>query len=433
MIRIITIIPFFIFTGLLSADIPEEIISKINSPDVEERLDACLLLGRMGNPEGIPLLKERLNDPAIIVRHSAANGLARIGGKEVVDIFKDMVSSQSPEKKRIGLAGLAMTGDPACDVEIILRELDNPNWQVRWSSVYVLGEWGYRPALKKLKEIARNDPYFDKATGEYPVRKRAQETCKKILCSIEWFRDLSNARLLAKKLGKPIFTYWFINDNLLCKKMEEEIFYSPELSDISQGFICVKIDVEKSQELTLQYDVNEAPTIIILDKDDNIIDRHIGLISTNELINRLMRVLHNKGTPKEWKERLAKNPNDLQTCWSLAEWYLDNNRIKDAIPLLENIIKNDQKNNIGYTDNAIFVLGYSLGAIGEYKRAIDTLEKLQKEYPNFKDMDKALFCLGLDYLSINKPELAKKVFTELIEAYPESKTVKPAKEILQKL
>lgn len=422
----------FLFLSSISlAEVPEEILGKVNSSDVEERLDACLFLGRFGSPEAVPLLKERLRDPSMLVRHSAANALARIGGEEVSSIFKEMISSQSPEKKRIGLAGLAMTGDPG-SIEIVVQQLDNPDWQVRWSAVYALGQWGYRPVLPKLEELAENDPYLDNATGEYPVRKRAGEVCKKIRCSIEWYRNLDDARILAGKLQKPILVYWFVSDNPLCVRMDE-IFFSAEISDASQGFVCVKVDAGKEKDLTLQYDINAVPSIIILDKEENIVDRMLGLVSREELLGRLNRILENKGTPKEWKELAAKNSSDVVTSWSLAEWYLDNNRMEDAIPLLENIVRYDPKNNSGYTDNAIFVLGYSYGAMGKYKKAVDMLERLRREYSSFKDMDKALFCLGLDYLSLNKPDHAKVIFTELIELYPESKTIKPAKEVLEKI
>lgn len=428
----IIVLIFIILSSACRAEIPKEVLSKINSNNADERMDACLLLGGLGNPEAIPLLKGELKDTSMLVRHSAANALARIGGDEVNNIFKEMISSSNSEKKRIGLAGLAMTGDPG-SIELVQKQLDDPDWQVRWSAIYALGQWGYRPAIPKLTEIAQNDQHKDNTTGEYPIRKMAEEVAKKIKCSIEWYRSLNDARILSEKLQKPIWIYWMITENLLCDKMEEVILFSPEISDISQNFVCVRLDAQKDPGPVSQYDVNAVPSIIILDKSGNEVDRLTGLISRDGLISRLKKVLENKGTPKEWKEFLAKNPEDIESSWFLAEWYLDNNKAKDAIPLLESIIKHDPKNKSGYTDNAIFVLGFSLGSIGEYKKSISFLERLRKEYPNFKDMDKALYCLGLDYLSVNKKALAKNVFMELIGIYPESKTVKPAKEILEKL
>jgi tetratricopeptide (TPR) repeat protein len=431
MIRVIFLCLLIFLSSGVYAEVPQEILNKINSENVDDRLDACLMLGRLGSQDAIPLLQDKLRDGSMLVRHSAANALARIGGPEVNAIFKGMVASESIEKKRIGLAGLAMTGDPG-SIEIVMKELDNSDWQVRWSAVYALGEWGYRPALSKLNEIAQNDPHKDSATGEYTIRKRAEEVCKKILCSIEWYRNLRDAQFLAEKLQKPVWAYWYIEDNDLCKKMDET-FFSTEVSDISQSFICVRIDGAKDSESVLKYDVGAVPCIILLDKEDNEIDRIMGVVSRENLISRMKKVVEGKGTPKQWKENIAKNQNDIESAWHLAEFYLDNARIQDAIPLLENVVKYDVQNQSGYVDNALFALGYSLGAIGKYANAVGVLEDLKTRYPSFKDMDKALYCLGLDYLSINKPKKAKEIFTELVDVYSESSVVKPAKEILGKL
>jgi len=429
--RLIFLCILVFLSSIAYAEIPQDILTKLNSENIDDRLDACLVLGRLGNQEAIPLLQEKLRDSSMLVRHSAANALARIGGPEVNAIFKGMVASESTENKRIGLAGLAMTGDPG-SIELVIKELDNPDWQVRWSAVYALGEWGYRPALAKLNEMAQNDSHKDSATGEYTIRKRAEDVCKKILCSIEWYRSFKDAQLLSQKLQKPIWVYWYIEDNDLCKKMDE-IFFSTDVSDISQSFICVRLDAAKDPESVLKYDVGAVPCIILLDKEDNEIDRIMGVVSREDLIGRLKKAVEGKGTPKQWKANLVNNPNDVESAWHLAEFYLDNARIQDAIPLLENIVKYDIQNQSGYVDNALFALGYSLGAIGNYSKASEILEQLRNQYPSFKDMDKALYCLGLDYLSINKPNKAKEVFAELVDVYSASSVVKPAKEILGKL
>ena len=430
--RMFIAILFILFAATLWADIPVEISEKLVSEDVNERLDACLMLGRLGSEEAIPILKERLRDKSMLLRHSAANALARIGGTEVVVIFKEMVAAGGSEARRIGLAGLAMTGDPE-SIELVMVQLDDPDWQVRWSAVYALGKWGARAALPKLKKIAETDPYKNSATNEYPVRKRAAEMCQKIMSSIEWYRNFSSAMLLSKKLQRPVWIYWWVSDSKWCRILEEEVFFSKEISDISQHYICVKLDVEKDSSLVSQCEITGAPCNIILDKEGQEIDRMLGCVSRDELIKRLKNALENKGTPLEWKKKIAQNSSDIESLWYLAEWYLDNAKPQKALPLLEDIIKYDPKNQLGYTDNAIFVLGFSLGGLGKIDRAVELLQGLRNDYPKFKDMDKALYCLGLDYLSLGKVSKSKKILLELVKDYPESSVVKPTKEILGKL
>ena len=431
-LRVLHIIIILLSCNVLWADIPIELREQLVSQDVNDRLDACLVLGKFGDKEAIDVLTECLKDESMLIRHSAANSLAKIGGAEVVEIFKKMLDSNNSEAKRLGLAGLAMTGD-ANSLDLATKQLDSSDWQVRWSAVYAVGEWGCREALPKLERIAKNDPYYNKATEEYTVRKRAEAMCIKIKSSIEWYRDFNNALLLSKELQKPIWIYWWVRDSKWCKRTEEEDFFSRELSDLSQQFVCVKLNVEENKSLVAQCEVTGAPFNIILDKDGREVDRILGYIPRKELIKRLKNVVKNSSTPKEWKEELSRDPKNVENSWYLAEWYLDNDNLQEAIPLLENVIKYDSRNNLGYTDNAIFALGFSLGAIGDYEKAIANLEILRDTYPKYKDMDKALYCLGLDYLSLNKLEMAETTFSRIVNDYPESKVNEPTKNIIRRL
>jgi len=414
------------------ADIPDGITQKLVSDNAGERQDACILLGKLGTDDAVFALKELLKDRSMLVRHSAANALSNIGGPKVVDIFRDMVLKNTVEAKRLGLVGIAITGDSR-NVDLIIKQLDNPDWQVRWTAVYTLGKWGYRPAIPRLRKIAENDPYLNKTTGEYPVRKRAVQMCTEIMRSVEWCRTFDYAVMLSKKLQRPMLIYYRLNNSPWCKKLEEDAFSSFRISDISRHFVSVELDVEKNAPLVSQCEITGVPFIIILDKEGMELDRILGYISKDRLIRRLKNALEGKGTPKRWKEDVANDPSNIKSLWYLSQWYLDNNRLSSAIPLLENIIKYDPKNKLKYTDRAVFVLGYSIGSAGNYKKAIGLLENLRNSYPEFKDMDKALYCLGLDYLSTGNIQTAKQILNNLLNNYPKTNSANAAKEVLNKL
>lgn len=416
----------------LHAEISADVLTRLNSVNVEDRLDACIVLGQIGNEEAIPYLEPRLRDKSMLIRHSAANTLAKIGGDKAKDIFQKMVTQGGVEAKRVGLAGLAMTGDPE-SMQLVVKQLDNQNWQVRWSAVYALGERGYEPALKKVSEIVKNDPYKDSNSGDYPVRVQAEIAVQKINCFIEWYDNLEDAWLLTEELQKPILIYWTVAGDRWCRQLEEDVFFSPGTADICQQFICLKVEVTDNSVLVTQYDINGAPSITVIDQEGQEIERILGLVSQKELTSRLEKVIKGKGTPKQWQKAVKDDPGDVVSYWYLAEWYLDNGRVGKAVPLLRNIIKYDNKNQSGYTDNAMFVLGYCLGGQGKYQPAIELLECLIKDYPHFKDIDKAMYCLGLDYLGIGQTEKAKKEFAEIMAGYPDSKVIGAVNKIMVKI
>ncbi len=429
---ILLIIIFILNFNLSWAEVPGELLAKLDSQDVNEQLDACLALGRLGDQEAVPYLKSKLGNKSMLIRHAAANALARIGGEQVKEIFQNMVQNGGVEARRVGLAGLAMAGDQQ-SMEIVLAQLDSESWQVRWSAVYALGERGYRSALPKLAEIAAKDAYQNKNTETYPVRDQAKTAIEKINCFIEWYDTLEDAWLVAEKLKRPLLIYWRVDNSNWCRQMEEGIFFSPKVADLTQQFVCLQVDVTESPVLVAQYDVSGAPCILVLDREGQEADRMLGLVSRKKLLQRLEQILKGTGTPGQWKKKIKKDPADIESSWHLAQWYMDNGQTARAVPLLKSILDNDQQNQSGYRDNAQFILGYSLGEQGKYQEAVGVLEQLVKDYPRFPEMEKALYCLGLDYLGVGRVDQARKIFNRILAEYPAGKVSKQAKKILTEI
>lgn len=67
---------------------------------------------------------------------------------------------------------------------------------------------------------------------------------------------------------------------------------------------------------------------------------------------------------------------------------------------------------------------------GSYNAAVNRLQGLIKQYPDYKRMDEALLLLGKSYKNLNIPDKAKEAFSKLIERYPSSRFVSEAKKQL---
>ena len=104
-----------------------------------------------------------------------------------------------------------------------------------------------------------------------------------------------------------------------------------------------------------------------------------------------------------------------------------------AEPHLRNVVEHDAENRYGYTDNAMFALGYCLGRRGEYAQAVYSFEHLLERWPNFKDKDKALYCLGLSQLALGRRDKGRAALEQLLREFPDASVVKSAKAALEKL
>ena len=100
---------------------------------------------------------------------------------------------------------------------------------------------------------------------------------------------------------------------------------------------------------------------------------------------------------------------------------------------MRNVIEHDEPNQYGHTDNAMFALGFALGKRGQYAQAVYSFEQLLARWPEFKDKDKTLYCLGLSRLALGQKDRGRAALEQLLREFPESSTVKTAQQALQKL
>jgi TolA-binding protein len=129
----------------------------------------------------------------------------------------------------------------------------------------------------------------------------------------------------------------------------------------------------------------------------------------------------------------SQDAGNVPANWKLAEAYLEDGREDLAEPHLRNVIAHDEANEHGFTDNALFALGFTLGRREQYAQATYCLEELLKRWPAFKDKDKALYCLGLCRLAVGKKDEGRAALEQLIREFPESSTVAGARKALDKL
>lgn len=116
---------------------------------------------------------------------------------------------------------------------------------------------------------------------------------------IKWQRDLSSAKAVAKKTGKPIMMDFCAEWCQPCKKMDEEAFRDSRVVHLSEKFVCVRIDVDKHADIAEHYKIEGLPTLIFLDSRARYISRTTGYRAPDDFLKVLGDVLKKIEHPKE--------------------------------------------------------------------------------------------------------------------------------------
>lgn len=349
-------------------------------------------------------------------RAEAAEHLAQFGGPRAEKQFRQMIASDSAERRQMAAIGLLQVSDATEDLERVRALLRDENATVRWSAAVALGQSGRQEAIPWLQEVATNE-------------EAAAEAVIKLQSSIAWLRSLPDALKKARELNKPVLAYFGLRGEALSQQYDEAVLADKAVVDAAQEFVCVRLSSDEARK----HDVRGAPTILILDARDNEMARLPGLMEKEKLLAKLAATRRGKLTFLQARRQAIQHPEDVQANWKVAETYLEEGREDQAEPHLRNVIANDEQNRYGYTDNAMFALGYALGKRGQHAPAAYCMQQVLQRWPQFKDADKALYCLGLSQLATGQKDHGRETLEKLLAEFPDSKTIASAKSALEKL
>jgi periplasmic divalent cation tolerance protein len=360
------------------------------------------------------------------VRAEAADRLAQCGGERVRAQFRKMTSAGGDEQRQMGVVGLLQVSDAAEDVERVRARLRDEDATVRWSAALALGRSGHVEALPWLREVAEKD-------AAESVREVAGEAVAQLQAGITWLYALPEGLRQARALGKPLLVYVFVRGSTHCRQFEEGVLADREVVNAGQEFVCVRLDGTVAEADVKRYDVRGAPTVLLLNAEGHEVSRVAGVAERAAFLARLAEVRRGKLSFQEASRAAGQDPKNVPANWQVAQVHLEEGREDLAEPYLRNVVAGDDENRYGYTDDALFALGFAYGKQGRHANAVATLEKLLERWPAYRDKDKALYCLALSRLASGRKDAARATLEGLIRDFPNSAVVENAKQVLTKL
>lgn len=396
---------------MMGADL-DQLLDQLKSSDENVRYEAVAGLGDLADPQAIPELKKLLKDSSMLVRHGAVEALVQIDGPQVETIFKEISVSKSIEWKRLGAVGLGMIGCSEESFQLLLEMTKDENWQVRWASAYGLGSLGDSRARSLLGSMSQTD-------SNEEVKKAAQQALEKLDNQVRWYHSLEDAIQSNQREKKLIFAVFQIQNSIPSKILRTQILNQPQIISLLKQFVCVRINPKVSSEWVEKYKIHGVPTILLLDDQGKDEDRIDGLIEFKQFEQKV----------QQWAQGSVKEDSDeANQKWILANQLLDNERYAEAVPIMEELVLQGRMNA-----KVLLYLGYSYGKLSKHSNAVEVLERLLKEYPDFEEKDKAMYCLSLSSLALGNTRHAKNILESLKNNYSEKPTGKAAEALLSKI
>ena len=80
---------------------------------------------------------------------------------------------------------------------------------------------------------------------------------------INWVYNMASAQVLSLDQNKLIVLDFTASWCKPCKTMDEKLWSSEEMKELSKNFIFFKVDIDENRELALKYSINSIPNVII--------------------------------------------------------------------------------------------------------------------------------------------------------------------------
>ncbi len=91
----------------------------------------------------------------------------------------------------------------------------------------------------------------------------------------------------AQQTDRPILIYFRTEWCGACEDMEEDTFRDPQVKELEDDVVFIKVDVDERNDLGEEYGIASVPTLLAKESDGTEIDSHIGFIEAEDLVKNI--------------------------------------------------------------------------------------------------------------------------------------------------
>ncbi len=102
---------------------------------------------------------------------------------------------------------------------------------------------------------------------------------------LDWHRSLDKGFQIAQQENKPIAVYFWAIWCQNCSKFQSYTFANPQVKKIlKENYVLVAMDLDIDIKVAHKYNVSYPPYVLLLDKNDNVLERVAGEVDANTFL-----------------------------------------------------------------------------------------------------------------------------------------------------
>jgi tetratricopeptide (TPR) repeat protein len=205
----------------------------------------------------------------------------------------------------------------------------------------------------------------------------------------EWLMDFPAALAKAKAEDRFIVAYFALASSPSCQKMESQtLALSPTVKAL-EGFVRVRVDVERDRGWALQYRIKQCPAVVFFDSQGRELDRFSGFCDFRTLLRRALEAVDSKTNYVLLKERLGADPGDVEALYYMGFKYVRRDDFDRAAKYFEKVKRLDKDDERGFFDNIELHELQMLPQRGELEEALRRTADFGARHPESDVLDQA--------------------------------------------